>query len=1114
MNGRLVCLLLFVLMTGSLGSAAAATNDAYFRYPDLNNGQVVFCAEADLWIVSDQGGAARRLTTHEGNEYYPRFSPDGKQIAFTGQYDGNRDIYVISSEGGEPRRITWHPGSDEMVEWTPDGKSLIFRSRSEQPSGSFELFMVPAAGGDPEKLPLGWASRIDVDPATGRWAFNRKERENATWKRYRGGTAPDIWVGDPARADYKQITDFDGINAFPMWHGGRIYFLSDQGGTMNIWSIAPDGADRQRHTDFKDWDARWPGMAPDGRIAFTLGADIQIFDPAANSVRKLEVALPSDRVLTRTRYPAAGQYLTYFDLSPDGDRLAVTARGEVFSVPVKEGVTLPVTHGSGARESWASFDPKGERLVYVTDEPREEEIRVIDSWGRGAAETVKPAGTSGWHFPPRFSPDGAWIAYADQTQTLYVIPAKGGSPRQVDHSDQEEIRDYTWSPDGRWLAYSKQFVSEYSSVFIYDVTKGETHQVTGPNTADRSPAWDPDGRYLYFLSDRCTNPVIGTGDYQNIEVRNTRPYMVLLRPDVKNPFVNLEGLPPAGDDQKDAAKDAKKSPRGRKDNDDENDEKKDDEAIKPVEIDFKGLADRVLEIDVERGSYFGLAATSGKVFYLSAPVKGMAEYPGMFDEGGPENTLMAFDLEEKEAEPFLEGVTTYALAAKKGKLAVMKDRGEIYVVDAGSAPSDLGKAKVSLSDVVIELDPREEWEQIYYEGWRHMRDFYWDPGMGGLDWKAIRDRYAVLLPRLANRSDLQDLMGELIGELNTSHTYVFGGDPGTHVGGVPTGLLGADLKREGTAYRIERIYRGDPADTVRSPLQDPGANISEGDYILAVNNTAFDPGRPFYSYLAQMAGKEVVLTVNGRPTTDGARQVVITPLRSEGDLRYSDWVRRNREYVAEKSGGKIGYIHVPDMWTDGLIEFNTWFYPQLDKEGMVVDMRWNGGGSVSQQILERFRRPVVSFDRARGGGVYTYPSKVLNGPFVVLTNEFAGSDGDIFPMAVQLEGLAPVIGMRSWGGVVGIRGDKLLVDGGFLTQPEFAWWDARGGWALENRGVIPDIEVQNLPQELAKGTDAQLDRGIAEVLKLHQAHPPLRPDFGPVPSRTRKAYGRELPGGN
>ncbi len=1105
---RLACLAA-VPLASALAVPAASAAPAYARYPDILGERIVFCAEGDLWLTDTAGRAPRRLTVHPGTEYFPHFSPDGAWIAFTGEYDGNRDVYIIPAEGGEPRRLTWHPATDEVLGWTPDGARILFRSPREHPHGSWEIFSIPAAGGDPQKLPLGWAARLAIDPESGLWAFNRKSRETRTWKRYRGGLAPKIWVGDPRSADFHQITHVTANDMFPMWHGGRIYFLSDLGGTTNIWSVLPDGSDRRRHTDFGSWDARWPNMGSDGRIAFTLAADIHVFDPRDESVRKIEVDLPSDRRLTRLRYPQPSRWISWFDLAPDGERLAVVTRGEIYSVPVKEGVTLAITRGSGAREQWAAFDAQGQRILYVTDEAQEEEIRTADAWGRGETKTVVPAGKSGYIYPPRFSPDGKWIAYADQTQTLYTVAVEGGEPIVVDRSTQREIADYSWSPDGRWLAYAKaEPVTDYGSIFVYDTRERRTHRVTGASTNDFSPAWDPEGRYLYFLSERATNPVLGSRDWQNIELRSTLPYLVLLRPDVEHPFQPRAGLP---EKEKEAEKqDGKKSKR---DQAAKRQKAQAEEAkAEPVEIVFEGLADRAVEFPVPRGRYFALTATAERVFYIEAPVRGMAELPQLFGEAPPENDLIAFDLEKKEAQTFLEGIAGYTLSPEAGKMAVLKGPGEIYVVDA-SGPAEeaaLAESRVALDGIVLELDPREEWRQIFHESWRMMRDFYWDPGMGGVDWAAIREQYARLLPRLATRDDLGDLLGEMIGELATSHTYVFGGDPGVEMDRASTGLLGADLVREGEAYRVVRIYRGDPADRERSPLEEPGAGVREGDYILAVNHTPLPKDRPFLAALENRAGKQVVLTVNSRPAREGARDVVVTPLESEAHLRYADWVRRNRDYVAQKTGGKVGYLHLPDMWSDGLIAFNTWFYPQLDKEGLIVDVRWNGGGAVSQMIVERLRRRVLGFDRARGGGVGTYPARVLNGPFVVLVNEFAGSDGDIFPMAIKLEKLAPIIGMRTWGGVIGIRLDRQLVDGGILTQPEFAWWSPPLGWELENRGVEPDLVVQNMPQELARGVDAQLDRAIEEVLRLREARPPVKPEFGPPRDRSREAYLDEL----
>jgi len=1080
-------------------SSVASARTGYYQFPDLHDHAIVFASEGDLWTVADTGGTARRLTTHAGAEYFPRYSPDGKAIAFTGEYGGNRDVYVIPADGGEPRRLTWHPEIDEVIGWMPDGKRIVFRSHAGNDTTSgfeWHLFTVPVDGGEPEPIPLGWAGRLAIDPASKRWAFNRSSVEFRTWKRYRGGTAPTIWVGDPARGDFKEVAKTQGAEAFPMWSGGRIFFLSDQGGTGNLWSMKPDGSELKRETHETAWDVRWPAVAPDGRIVFSLGGDLHVYEPASGKDRKLEVDVPSERRLARVRYPSAEKSMTSFELSPDGDRLAVVTRGEIMSVAIKNGVTLPITRGSAARERGAAFSGDGKNLIYITDASGEEELRVIDAWGRGQPRVLVPAGKTGWHFPPVGSPDGKWIAYADQTQTLYVVPAAGGPPRTVDHSAQAEINEYAFSPDGRYLAYTLPLPTDYTALKIFDTQTGKSVAITGATTADANPAWDPEGRYLYFLSDRAANPVLDHRDEENVELRTTRPFLLVLQKDGKNPFANTAGLPPRPG-----------GPEARKPDDKKPDDKK-PRQVKPVRIDFDGLADRYVAFPVPLGNYTGLAATAKAVFYADVPIRGVTE--NMDADGPPDSTLVAFDLEKRKPRPFLDGVTRWKLAGDKLAIARKTD---LFVVDAGKPPSpeELGEQKIAMANLVVELAPQDEWRQIYDETWRMMRDFYWDASMGGVDWRAQRDKYRALLPRLGTRDELNDLLGELIGELATSHTYIFGGDPGTELPQVSTGLLGIDAARKGIGYEVTRVYRGDPADGVRSPLDEPGVNVRTGDVLLAVNHRPFGAGEPLLAAFDNLADKDVVLTVNARPDFTGARDVVIRPMRSERRLRYVDWVRRNREYVSQKTGGKVGYIHLPDMGGNGLIAFDTWFYPQVDKQALVVDVRWNGGGFVSQRILERMRRKVLGVIHARGGGSGQYPMRSVDGPFVVLTNEYAGSDGDIFPTVVQLDKLAPVIGKRSWGGVVGIRGDKSLVDGGLPTQPEFAFWDPTQRWGTENRGVIPDIEVTDLPQDVAHGLDAQLDRGVAEVQRLMAQHPPIKRDFSGIPDRSRKAFEKREP---
>lgn len=1109
-RGRRVLGLLVGALLVATGASRAQAASGYLRTPDIHGHTVVFCAEGDLWTVSDQGGLAKRLSAHPGLESMPCFSPDGAWIAFSGQYDGNRDVFVMPAAGGEPRRLTWHPAPEDVLDWSPDGREIIFRSRAEHPHGSWEIYSVPVAGGEPRKLPVGWAGRLAIDPESGRYAFSRPSSETFTWKRYRGGTAAEIWVGDPKRADFRKITDFPGFDAYPMWHGGRVYFLSDQGGTADLWSMLPDGSDRRRLTDEGNWDARWPAMGPDGRIVYMLAGGLKIYDPATQSDRVLTIELPSERTLARSRYSDAAQYLGSFAISPEGDRVAIAARGELFSLPVEDGVTLPVTRGSGAREEHPEYSPDGKRLLYITDASGEEAIHSADAWGRGEVKVVKAAGERGHLYPPYWSPDGKWIVYADEAQHLWLKAVDGGEPIEVDSSDRGGFYEYSFSPDSRWLAYTKVMPNDFGCIHIYDTQTKQSQRVTSAYTGSASPAWDPEGKFLYFVGGRAMNPLFGTRDFSNVEVNNDKLYLILLQADGENPFAHLEGVPPkaeAADKAKaDGKTKAKKGGKGAK-ADKGDKEEKEEEGPQPVRIDFAGIEQRIVPLDVPAGQYGGMEAIKGKLFYLSTPLSGWTE--GQEAEG-PTAALMAFDLESEEAEEFMGGVAGFRIAAKGEKMVVAKGPGELYVVGTGGKPDDLSEARVSLDGVVIDLDPREEWAQIYHEAWRRMRDRYWDENMGGVDWAAMREQYATLLPLLTSRDDLGDLLGELIGELNTSHTYVWGGDRGVNTPGVATGLLGADLVRDGAAYRIAQLYRGDEADDLAAPLLAPGVNLREGQYILAVNGLPFAADQPFHASLEKLADKDVLLTVaDDAAGKQNRRDVVVTTLRSEGALRYADWVRRNREWVAQASGGKFGYVHIPDMGYNGMTTFDRWFYPQTDREGLIIDCRWNGGGFVSQILLERLRRPITAWDRTRFGGVETYPYRALKGPFVVLTNQEAGSDGDILPRAVQIEKLAPVIGMRSWGGVIGISNGEDLVDRGTVTFPFAAWWEKDGGWTIENHGVDPDIVVENLPQEVAGGKDSQLERGLAELSRLHAANPPEKPDFGSIRARNRESFRRE-----
>ncbi|MBM4118570.1 hypothetical protein FJ251_12715, partial [bacterium] len=707
-----------ILLVAAAASAARAAS-GYLRTPDIHGHTVVFCAEGDLWTVSDQGGLARRLSAHPGLESLPSFSPDGAWIAFSGQYDGNRDVFVMPAAGGEPRRLTWHPSPEDVLDWSPDGREILFRSRAEHPHGSWEIYSVPAAGGEPRKLPVGWAGRLAIDPVSGRYAFSRPSSETFTWKRYRGGTAAEIWVGDPKLADFRKITDFPGFDAYPMWHGGRVYFLSDQGGTADLWSMLPDGSDRRRLTDEGNWDARWPAMGPDGRIVYMLAGGLKLYDPATQSNPVLAIELPSERSLARSRYSDAAQFLTGFAISPEGDRVAIAARGELFSLAAKDGVTLPVTRGSGAREEHPEYSPDGKQLLYVSDASGEEAIHSADAWGRGEVKVVKPAGERGHLYPACWSPDGKWIAYGDEAQNLWLQAVAGGEAVKVDASDRGGFYEYFFSPDSRWLAYTKVMPNDFRCIHVYDTQERQSRRVTSAYTDSSSPTWDPEGKFLYFVGSRAMNPLFGSRDFSNIEVNNDKLYLVLLQADGENPFAHLEGVPPkpeAADKAKADGK-AKGKKGGKADKADK--EEKEDEGPQPVRIDFAGIEQRMVPLDLPAGQYGGMEAIKGKLFYLSSPLRGWTE--GQAAEG-PTAALMVFDFESEKAEEFMGGVAGFRIAAKGEKMVVAKGPGELYVVATCGKPDDLSEARVSLDGVVIDLDPREEWAQIYHEAWRRMRD--------------------------------------------------------------------------------------------------------------------------------------------------------------------------------------------------------------------------------------------------------------------------------------------------------------------------------------------------------------------------------------------------------
>jgi tricorn protease len=1107
----------------SMCSSALAAVEGYYRWATISGDNIVFTSEADLWKVPASGGLATRLTSHPANEVMPRFSPDGKQIAFTGDYLSAGDVYVISADGGEPKRLTFHPANDQVIGWTSDGSGIFFRSRRSGRGAVETLFKVPAQGGEPEVVNIGPASQVSPSPDGKMLAFNRHSW-SGTWKRYRGGTAPEIWIADLANNKFWELTKDDAVDQTPMWIGDRVFFLSERAGPVNIFSAKPDGSDVKQHTRHADYDVRY--AATDGkRIVYTLGADLYVFDPKIDAGQKVNVMLPSDRIRQQPRVEEAAKTLESWDLSDDGKKVTASSRGEVWATGTKPGglIAQVTDQAAGTRERAAVFSPDGKQIALITDESGEQELAIYDAKGNGQHKVITKRG-KGWLFSPLWAPDGKRIAMADMTGMLFLVDPTSGDVKEVDQDKNWEITQYTFSPDGKWLAYRKVGDNRMEQVWLYNVESGQKATISNPAGAssDYSPTFDPEGKYLFFLSNRSFNPYLDDFDREFIVTKTAKPCAVILQKDGKSPFLPDELLDKGDKDDKDKdeAKDEKKDDDEKKSDAEKKDEKKKDEPRKLTEtkIDLEGIELRVVEFPVSADNYADLRAAKDRVFYLKRPMRGLNEPGGDDDDmsrnGRDDAKVMVYDFKKKKEDTYVDGTSGYDLSDDAKRIGWRKGK-EILITDASSKPGDDLDEKVKLDDLPLQVDTAKEWRQIFAEAWRLQRDFYWAENMVGVDWPAMRKKYEPLVNRCATRGELNDVIGQLIGELGTSHTYVFGGDtsfkPPTPIA---VGVLGADIEMDKASglHRFARVLRPEPWETdVKAPLTLSHANVKDGDYLVAINGRELKPTESVDERLQNLAGKQVLLTVASKADKSDARDVQIETLNGDSELRYADWCRRNREYVAEKSSGKIGYYHLPDMGGQGLVKFIQGFYPQIDRDGMLIDARDNGGGFVSQMMIERLERKPLHYDRPRRGLIGTYPDRTHLGHKAVLINEFAGSDGDIFPDTFRKLGLGPLIGKRTWGGVIGIRMDKAFVDAGISSQPEFAWFDMERGWDIENVGVTPDIEVDYRPEDWIAGRDPQLERGIEELMKKIEKEPVKRPTPPPFPNRAPK---NNAPNGN
>jgi len=1104
--GIAFCFLLCSLLSVSPGSAALE-ECRLLRQPDIQGDRIVFVYGGDLWTVARGGGVASRITTHEGIERFPKFSPDGRTIAFTAEYDGNVDAFTVPVEGGEPRRLTWHPLPDQVAEWYPDGKSILLRSSRASHMQRFgRYFRVPAGGGFEEMLPLPEAGYSSLSSDGSKIAFVSPSYDNRTWKRYRGGNAPEIWVYDFKANTSEKITDWPGPDEWPMWHGKTIYYASDRGGrTVNLWAYDSEAKSHRQVTTFSDYDVKWPSIGGDS-VVFEKGGFLFTMDLPDEKPVRIKVLVPDDKPATRAEMRNVAAQTGSWDLSPSGKRAVLEARGDLFTVPAEKGDVRNLTRSPASRERDAAWSPDGKWIAYLSDASGEYEIHVIGSDGKTPDRQVTKGGTT-FRFAPLWSPDSKKIAFSDKTMTLWWCDVATGKLTKVDKSEDGEIHDYAWAGDSRWLAYSMPLATGFQRISLCSLETGKTTAVTDGLTDDFNPVFDPEGKYLYFMSRRTLNPEFG-GFELNLHFSATdRIYVATLRRDAPSPVA------PESDEEKgdeDADKDKKKDDEAKEGDKDkkqgdsaskkDGDKEKDKEKAKepePVVIDLDGLAGRLSAIPVPAGRLAGLSAFKGKLLYLR-----LAPSVAEGGDGGPlaNAALHVFNFEKREEKTVLSGILPGYAASKDGGRVLYRTKDAFGIVDVaeGKKPGD---GKIAAENLTAVVDPKLEWSQMFNEAWRLERDFYYDPGMGGLDWKAVGEKYRPLVAHVAHRADLNYILGEMIGELATSHAYVGGGDA-PQLSRVPVGLLGADLELDAASgrYRFRKIYRdSDWNSSVAAPLAEPGVDVKEGDYLLTVNGAPLKAPTNLYAAFEGTAGHRTTLEVAGSPDAKEPKTYSVTPVPDEAALRYRAWVNENREKVDKATGGRIAYIHVPNTSIAGIQEFTRQYYPQVDRDGIIVDERWNGGGFIPDFFIERLQRTTWVRWSQRDSNGFRTPSTAIDGPKCILVNQYAGSGGDAFPYYFQMKKLGPVIGKRTWGGLVGISHDLPLVDGGVVTMPDFGMWDPRTGqWLVENHGVDPDIDIENAPDQVVSGRDPQLERAIQyamEELKKLPPKPPIRPKY-------------------
>ncbi len=1069
---------LFALFLMAAFSSTAQVDARLFRYADVSESQIAFVYAGDIWVVAKEGGQASRLSSPEGEEVRPKFSPDGRTLAFSANYDGSLDVYTMPVKGGLPKRVTWR--GSIITDWHPDGKKIMFSTGKESGRQRFSrLFTVDKDGGLPEVLPPAYAEIGCFSPNGKQLAFTDKSRLNRSWKRYRGGMAPDIYVMNLDDYSTVNITSNDASDELPMWHGNTIYYLSDNGAEQryNIWAYDTKAKTNKQLTDFADFDVHFPSIGPDD-LVFEAGGDLYLMSLENGQYKKVNITVLGDQVAQMPKSVGVERYLMNAGVSPDGKRVLAEARGEVFSLPAEKGYVLNLTQSSGSAQRYPAWSPDGKTIAWWSDESGEYELSLYDT-EKETVKTITNLGP-GYRYSLYWSPDSKKLAFVDQTMSIKLCDVSTGSVKEMDkalwmmHGSLEGF-SVSWSADSKYVTWSRGIKNKNSVVFIYDVENGQKHAVTSGFYSNSSPAFDPDGKYLYMLTNQSMSPDYSDFDNTFIYTKSTLVAAVTLQKDTPSPLEpENDKVEVKEDDKKDDA---------------EEKEKEDTEEEDQLKIDFDGLEKRMVLLPVDPGNYSNLVATKGKVIFQDNTNAGGSK---------GKRPVVFWDLKDRETKTILDDADGFMVSGNGEKLLVFNKR-KLSVVSVGENQK-LDKF-VPLGDMEMNVQPKEEWKQLFADAWRIERDFFYDKNMHGVDWNAVKKKYGKLLEQAASREDVNFLLGEMIGEMNASHTYKGGGDT-EQASRKNTGYLGIDWAIENNAYQIKKILAGADWDAeARSPLAEPGVDVSEGDYILEVNGVSLDINKEPAAAFVGLAGKTVELTVSKTGKEEDAKNITVKLLRDESRLRHLEWIEAKRKRVEEATDGKVGYIYVRSTGIDGQNELVRQFYGQWDKDGLIIDERFNSGGQIPDRFIELLNRKALAYWAVRDGKDWQWPPVGHFGPKVMLINGWSGSGGDAFPDFFRKAKLGPLVGSRTWGGLIGISGAPSLIDGGGVTSPTFRMYDPDGKWFKEGHGVDPDVPVAEDHEKLAKGVDNQLEKAIEVVMQELKDNPVKTPKHEPYESR-------------